>query len=385
MSEKIRILYYALWIAHPVLQTAIAIAMLRRGQHRAFKFFFAYIVTQIMTFAVVFPIYRYYYSAVFYVSWISTAISVALGFMVIHEAFLDVFRPFHTLRDLGTVLFKWAGLVMLLVAGVVSVSTSSSDMAAWVQAIMTAQRCVRIIQVGMVLFLLFFARYLGVSRRQHSFGIALGFGSLCRGGAGSDRVLGGRSPGQYCDEPDQHGRLQRHVAHLAGLHRGEESGPRRCVHAAAAAALGAEPVRHPAPTACGLLDPDVRRDGGPGSVADSAVPQSLPADNERAASATARDGWRRSRTDEQPEHFRTCLSESDPSSSQPICRPLHAFGRLCFVAFGPPQFPDFVNVSPLLSLPFDPRLRSCLRYKGNTLEKLRFSLYLQALWRAASA
>jgi hypothetical protein len=30
----------------------------------------------------------------------------------------------------------------------------------------------------MVLFLLFFARYLGVSRRQHSFGIALGFGAF---------------------------------------------------------------------------------------------------------------------------------------------------------------------------------------------------------------
>jgi hypothetical protein len=178
MSEKIRILYYALWFAHPVLQTVIAIAMLRRGQHRPFKYFFAYIVAQIMTFAVIFPTYRYYYSAIFYISWISTAISVALGFMVIHEAFLDVFRPFHTLRDLGTVLFKWAGLVMLLVAGVVSVSTSSTELAAWVQAIMTAQRCVRIIQVGMVLFLLFFARYLGVSRRQHSFGIALGFGTF---------------------------------------------------------------------------------------------------------------------------------------------------------------------------------------------------------------
>jgi len=178
MSEKIRILYYALWLAHPVLQAAITIAMFRRRQHREFKFFFAYIITQIMAFAVVFPTYRFYYPATFYVSWISTAISVALGFMVIHEAFLDVFRPFHTLRDLGTVLFKWAGLVMLLVAGVVSVSTSSSDTAAWVQAIMTAQRCVRIIQVGMVLFLLFFARYLGVSRRQHSFGIALGFGSF---------------------------------------------------------------------------------------------------------------------------------------------------------------------------------------------------------------
>src|SRR5260370_12162248 len=178
MSEKIRILYYALWVAHPVLQTVIAIAMFRRGQHRAFKFFFAYVVTQILTFAVVFPAYRYHSSSVFYLSWFSTAISVALGFKVIHEAFLDVFRPFHTLRDLGTVLVKWAGLVMLLVAGVVSVSTNSSDTAPWVQALLTAQRRVRVIQVGMVLFLLSFARYLGVSRRQHSFGIALGFGTF---------------------------------------------------------------------------------------------------------------------------------------------------------------------------------------------------------------
>jgi hypothetical protein len=178
MSERIRILYYALWVAHPVLQTVIAVAMFRRGQHRAFKYFFAYIVVQILSFAVVFPTYLYYFSACFYVSWFSTAISVALGFQVIHEAFLDVFRPFHTLRDLGTVLFKWAGLVMLLVAGVVSVSTNSSNTAPWIQAILTAQRCVRIIQVGMVLFLLAFARYLGVGRRQHSFGIALGFGTF---------------------------------------------------------------------------------------------------------------------------------------------------------------------------------------------------------------
>lgn len=176
MPERFRALYYVLWIAHPVLQTVIATLMLRRGQHRQFRYFFAYIVTQIIVFAVVFPSSFYNYYAFFYLAWIGTALSVALGFQVIHEAFLDVFRPFHTLRDLGTVLFKWAGLVMLLVAGVVSISTSSSDTAPWIQAIMTAQRCVRIIQVGMVLFLLFFARFLGVSRRQHSFGIALGFG-----------------------------------------------------------------------------------------------------------------------------------------------------------------------------------------------------------------
>jgi len=176
MSDKIKLVYYLLWIAHPVFESFIALAMLRSGRYRQFKYFFAYIVAEIIAFAVVFPTYRYNPAACLYLSWFSAAVSVVLGFKVIHEAFLDAFRPFHTLRDLGTVLFKWAGLVMLLVAGVVSISSSSLDVAPWMQAILTAQRCVRIIQVGMVLFLLFFARYLGVSRRQYSFGIALGFG-----------------------------------------------------------------------------------------------------------------------------------------------------------------------------------------------------------------
>lgn len=180
MSERIRILYYCLWIAHPLLQAGIVAFMVRRGLQRQFRFFFGYILTQLITFAVVFPTFwhRQSYAICFYSYWVCTAISVAFGFGVIHEVFVDVFRSFHTLRDLGTVLFKWAGLVMLLVAGVVSVSTNSSDVEPWMQAIITAQRCVRIVQVGMVLFLLFFAHYLGVSRRQRSFGIALGFGSF---------------------------------------------------------------------------------------------------------------------------------------------------------------------------------------------------------------
>jgi hypothetical protein len=178
MNEKVRVLYYALWIAHPVLQTGIAALMVRHGLYRKFKFFFGYVLTQLVTFAVVFPAHWHSYSALFYLYWTCDALSVAFGFAVIHEVFVDVFRLFHTLRDLGTVLFKWAGLVMLLVAGVVSVSTNSAEMAPWVQAIITSQRCVRIIQVGMVLFLLFFAHYVGISRRQQSFGIALGFGSF---------------------------------------------------------------------------------------------------------------------------------------------------------------------------------------------------------------
>jgi hypothetical protein len=45
-----------------------------------------------------------------------------------------------------------------------------------VQAVITVTRCVRVAQVGLILFLLVFSRYLGVSWKQHSFGLSLGLG-----------------------------------------------------------------------------------------------------------------------------------------------------------------------------------------------------------------
>lgn len=169
-------LQLVLWMAHPALELSLGTAMLVRGLHRKFPVFFTYIVAQVAIFAILFPIQRIgSYRLYFYGYWISAMVGLVLGFKVIHEVFLDVFRPYHTLRDLGTVLFKWAALVMIFVAVVVAVA-SPVGQSPLVQAVTTVQRCVRTIQCGLVLFLLFFSRYLGVSRRQYSFGIALGFG-----------------------------------------------------------------------------------------------------------------------------------------------------------------------------------------------------------------
>ena len=96
--------------------------------------------------------------------------------MVIYEIFLDVFRPYYTLKDLGSVLFKWAALVMSLVAFVVAASSPTGDQGPIVQAVITVTRCVRVAQVGLILFLLVFSRYLGVSWKQHSFGLSMGLG-----------------------------------------------------------------------------------------------------------------------------------------------------------------------------------------------------------------
>lgn len=180
MHAKVQL---ALWIAHPVLELSLAAIMIGRKMHRTFPVFFAYIASQVLSFAITFPIYLYQNSATgatryFYAYWITSAIGLAIGFKVIHEIFLDVFRPYHTLKDLGTVLFKWSALVMLLVAMVVAASSSPGKNEPITVAVITVERCVRVIQCGLILFLLVFSKYLGVSWRQHSFGIALGFGGF---------------------------------------------------------------------------------------------------------------------------------------------------------------------------------------------------------------
>jgi hypothetical protein len=174
-----------LWCAQPILQSVVAVILSRRKLHKQFPVFFLFLLAQVANFAVIFPLwlggnykslwlignYRLYFS----LFWLGEAVNAVLGFKVIHEIFVDVFRPYHTLKDLGTLLFKWAGVVMLLVSVVVAFS-NSFDQSPLVHAVTTLQRSVRIVQLGLILFLLLFSRFLGVSRKQFSFGISLGFG-----------------------------------------------------------------------------------------------------------------------------------------------------------------------------------------------------------------
>jgi hypothetical protein len=166
----------ALWILQPVLQAAIVVIAYRRHLQREFPVFMVYALVQIALFAVQYPVYKWCNSGTyFYVFWVGAGINVVLAFKIIHEIFLDIFRPYHALRDLGTALFKWAALIMVLVSVVViSVTPGLDDPLS--ETIEVIQRCVRVVQCGMVLFLLAFCKNLGVSWRRQSFGIALGFG-----------------------------------------------------------------------------------------------------------------------------------------------------------------------------------------------------------------
>jgi len=187
-----------LWCAQPILQSVVTVILWRRKLHKQFPVFFLFLLVQVANFAVLFPLWLSGNRTLYFVPfWLGEALNAVLGFKVIHEIFLDVFRPYHTLKDLGTLLFKWAGVVMLLVSMVTAFS-NPSDQTPLFHALATLQGSVRVVQLGLILFLLLFSRFLGVSRKQVSFGISLGFGLF----AGVELILMALSSGGFVTHED---------------------------------------------------------------------------------------------------------------------------------------------------------------------------------------
>jgi hypothetical protein len=164
-----------LWFVTPVLMTAVVASMYRRGLHRQFPFFFNYAVFQVVTFAVEFSLRNWinYY----WVYWTCSALSIIVTFAVLQEIFKDAFRPYEALRDLSVILFRWCALVVLLVAGMWAITSwQGNQMDNATNAILLVDRTVRMMQCGLVFFMLLFSDYLGISKRNVLFGIAVGFG-----------------------------------------------------------------------------------------------------------------------------------------------------------------------------------------------------------------
>jgi hypothetical protein len=169
-------LQLVLWILQPLLLLPVAVVMFRRKQHKEFPVFFGFAIVQIAIFCVEFPIYQLAdYHAYFFTFWVASIINLILDFKILHEIFLDIFRPYHALKDLGTALFKWAALIMILVSAVL-ISTNPIWNDPVGRSVLLLQRCMRVIQCGLVLFLLAFCSHLSVSWRRQSFGLACGFG-----------------------------------------------------------------------------------------------------------------------------------------------------------------------------------------------------------------
>ncbi len=174
--ESVQVLKYALWVGGWALSFAVVVAMARRNLRQEFPFFFSYAAFQAVSVPAQFVLYhRGVYADYFYAYWVSSALGIGLGLTVLFEIFQHAFRPYAALRGLGSMIFRWAALVLLLVAVLTALSAPVGQ-SPLITAILSLERSIRMMQCGLLILMLFFSPQLGLSWRSHLFGIAAGFG-----------------------------------------------------------------------------------------------------------------------------------------------------------------------------------------------------------------
>jgi hypothetical protein len=166
----------------PVLQTWLALLLVRRRAYKSFPFFFAYTVFAVVAELCKFALVQYSRATMmyFYFYWGAEAIYAALGFLAIHEVFRRVFENFKSLSWFKFLL-PVVGLGMLAISALISIVHRAVETVPLLEGIYSLQITVRCLQIGVFFLIFFLARAFQLDYRQYAFGIAAGFGIAAAG------------------------------------------------------------------------------------------------------------------------------------------------------------------------------------------------------------
>jgi hypothetical protein len=170
-----------LWMSPHVLLGIIAVILCKRRLYRSFPCFLAYVLCEIAEFILLFALraapsvsgeqYAYaYYSTL--------ALSVVLRFGVIDEVSRDLFRESQFLQKAARRSLRLVTGLLLLISILLAVYAPGGNGARFIAGISVVNRGAALVQCGLLLSLLLFANFLGLTWCRATFGIMLGLGVL---------------------------------------------------------------------------------------------------------------------------------------------------------------------------------------------------------------
>jgi hypothetical protein len=167
-----------LWFLEPALNAAIAVFMYRRKLHSRFPLFFTFQIFHAIFAALMIALMKLAgYRAYFFTFWSLEPLAILLSFANIQELFSAMFRQREGLKDFGTMLFRWAIVVMLLMAVVLATANAGAfERSHFISLVLSLERSVQFMMLGLVMFLLAFSNHLGIHRRHPVFGFIMGWG-----------------------------------------------------------------------------------------------------------------------------------------------------------------------------------------------------------------
>ncbi len=153
----------------------------RQGLIRKFPAFSSYLAFHIVEIVTAFVFLNRFGRAswpYFYQYWILQALGFGLRFAVIYEIFYHLLKPYEGLRRASTLVFRWVGVVLLVIAVWVAIAGPSNEPAWALAGAVVAERSINVVQCGLLVLLFLFASYFALTWRNYVFGIALGFGVI---------------------------------------------------------------------------------------------------------------------------------------------------------------------------------------------------------------
>jgi len=174
-----KLLLLFLWISPYVLLAVLAVILYKRRLYREFPCFLGYVLFGIAGFILLFTVYSVQGVAGKQYEYVFSAkllLSIVLRFGVIDEVSKDLFRESRFLKVSARRSLQCVTGLLLAMGVLLAVYAPGDNSARWYAGILVVNRGAAMVQSGLLLALLLFSRFLGLSWRRPAFGIALGLG-----------------------------------------------------------------------------------------------------------------------------------------------------------------------------------------------------------------
>lgn len=171
------VLQYVLWVAPACGQALLGVLMLKRRLYRKYPLFFAYTLSHVARFVVLFSVYHRGSKEEYrYAYLVAEVLDAGLAFAAIYEVFSNVFRAYEGIRKLAGILFRWTLVVLVFVAVLTAAASAGANTERILAGLFAFNQSVHIVRGGLLFLLILFCSYLRLRWDHFVFGITLGFG-----------------------------------------------------------------------------------------------------------------------------------------------------------------------------------------------------------------
>jgi hypothetical protein len=156
----------------------VATEMLIKKLYFEFPLFFAYSIFHIVSISATLVASGLNPWTYFYTYWGFQVADMFLTIAVVQEIYSQTFEQYESIQSLGRALFRWATVMLLMIALVSASVSPGTDSERIMNGLLVLSRSTHFLIGGLLLLLFMICGYFAIAWKRYVFGMALGFALL---------------------------------------------------------------------------------------------------------------------------------------------------------------------------------------------------------------